>query len=107
MEKAGAKLEAVAVTELSDVEDGTYEGSAETPQVLVRVKVTVKDHKIEGINLIEHRNGKGQPAEAMIQEMLDENTSEVDSVAGATMSSTAIRAAVRDALLKGISVTKK
>ena len=39
----------------------------------------------------------------MLPEMLRQNTSEVDTVSGATLSSKVIRAAVRDALAKGIA----
>lgn len=81
--------------------DGTYEGTEETPLVKVTVEVTVQDHTLREIRLLRHENGKGAPAEAMLPDMLNRNTSEVDSVSGATLSSKAIRAAVRDALAKG------
>lgn len=58
---------------------------------------------MKDIQLLRHENGKGAPAEAMLPEMLRQNTSEVDIVSGATMSSKAIRAAVRDALAKGVT----
>ncbi|MGN1413651.1 MAG: FMN-binding protein [Anaerovoracaceae bacterium] len=96
------RLDAVAAIDLSVVEDGVYEGTEETALVKVTVKVEVKDHKMIDIQLIRHENGKGKPAEDMIPEMLRENTSEVDCVSGATMSSKTIRAAVRNALAKGI-----
>lgn len=95
------RLDEVAIVNLADVADGIYEGIEETTLVKVTVKVEVKDHKLTDIQLIRHDNGKGQSAEAMIPEMLRENTSEVDEVSGATMSSKTIRAAVRKALAKG------
>lgn len=54
------------------------------------------------MELIRHQNGKGQPAESMLPEMINQNTSEVDEVSGATLSSKTIRAAVRKTLEKGI-----
>lgn len=96
------RLDEVPVVELTDVADGTYEGSEETPLVKVTVKVEVQDHKVSNIQLIRHQNGKGESAEAMIPEMISQNTSEVDEVSGATMSSKTIRAAVRNALAKGV-----
>ena len=51
--------------------------------------------------LFRHENGQGAPAEAMLPDMLSRNTSEVDTISGATLSSKAIRAAMRDALAKG------
>ena len=95
------ELDSTPVTDLADIADGTYEGSAETPLVKVTVKVTVSDHEITDIELVRHENGKGESAESMIPEMVNANTSEVDGVSGATMSSKTIRAAVRNALAKG------
>ena len=95
------ELDSTPVTDLTDIADGTYEGSAETPLVQVTVKVTVSDHEITDIELVRHANGKGESAESMIPEMINANTSEVDGVSGATMSSKTIRAAVKNALAKG------
>lgn len=95
------RLDAVPVVALSDVADGTYEGIAETGLVRVTVLVTVSGHRLTGIELTRHENGKGTPAEAMLPEMLRQNTSEVDTITGATMSSKCIRAAVRSALAEG------
>lgn len=97
------QLDAVATVALENVKDGIYEGATETQLIKVTVEVTVQDHKLKDIRLLRHENGQGAPAEAMIPDMLLRNTSEVDAVSGATMSSIAIRAAVRDALAKGAS----
>lgn len=99
--KMYAQLDAVAIVAPEQVADGTYEGTAETPLVKVTVEVTVQDHAIREIKLLRHENGQGAPAEAMLPEMLSRNTSEVDTISGATLSGKAIRAAVRDALAKG------
>ena len=97
-----AELEAVPVIPLSDVADGVYEGVQETPLVKVTVSVTVQNHAIAGIQLLRHENGRGAPAEALLEEMVRGNTSEVGVVSGATMSSKVITAAVRNALAKGV-----
>lgn len=99
--KMAAQLDAVAAVAPEQVADGTYEGAAETPLVKVTVEVTVQAHKLKDIQLLRHENGQGAPAEAMLPDMLSRNTSEVDTVSGATLSSKAIRAAVRDALAEG------
>ena len=96
------RLDKVAIVDLSEVEDGTYEGIEETDLVKATVVVTVKDHQITGIQLTRHENGKGTPAESMIPEMIRQNTSEVDGITGATMSSKTIKAAVRNALAQGV-----
>ena len=99
--KMATQLDAVAAVAPEQVADGTYEGAAETPLVKVAVEVTVQAHKLKDIQLLRHENGQGAPAEAMLPDMLSRNTSEVDTVSGATLSSKAIRAAVRNALAKG------
>ena len=96
------RLDEVEIVDLSKVEDGIYEGIEETDLVKVTVVVTVKDHQITDIQLVRHENGRGTPAEAMIPEMIRQNTSEVDGISGATMSSKTIKAAVRNALAQGI-----
>ena len=99
--KMATQLDAVAAVAPEQVADGTYEGAAETPLVKVAVEVTVQAHKLKDIQLLRHENGQGAPAEAMLPDMLSRNTSEVDTVSGATLSSKAIRAAVWDALAEG------
>ena len=97
-----AELDAVPVIPLSDVADGVYEGVQETPLVRVTVLVTVQNHAIADIQLLRHENGRGAPAEALLEEMVRQDTSEVGVVSGATMSSKVITAAVRNALAKGV-----
>ena len=89
--------------DMSKVEDGTYEGTSDGGMVKVEVKVEVKDHKITNIELVKHENGKGKPAESMIDDMVKENTYDVDCVSGATLSSKTIKNAVNKALQKGLT----
>ena len=96
VKKKGNKID------IQNVEDGVYLGDAETSLVKVEVEVTVEDHQISDIKIIKHENGKGEPAEAITLDMIENNTSEVDTVTGATMSSKVIMAAVTSALEKGI-----
>lgn len=96
------RLDGVPIVDVSNVKDGLYEGVEETPLVKVTVAVSIKDHQVTDVRLIRHENGKGAPAEAMLPNMIEQNTSEVDGVSGATMSSKTIRAAVRNALAKGV-----
>ena len=100
--KSMAELNAVPVIPLSAVADGVYEGVQETPLVKVTVSVTVQNHTIADIQLLRHENGRGAPAEALLEEMVRQDTSEVGVVSGATMSSRVITAAVRNALAKGM-----
>lgn len=101
MEKSYEQLDGTPVAELADVKDGTYEGLAETELSKVTAVISVKENRIADIKLTRHVTGKGKKAERMLKEMLEKNTSEVDAVSGATLSSKTIRAAVRNALLCG------
>ena len=47
-------------------------------------------------------NGKGAPAEAIVNDMISENRCDVDTVTGATCSSIVIKSAVHNALVQGI-----
>jgi uncharacterized protein with FMN-binding domain len=85
----------------ANLKDGTYEGSAKNGPVKVKAKVTISDQKITDINLIEHRTWKGGAAEGMIPDrIIEAQSTKVDSVSGATMSSVAIMNAVEDAIQK-------
>lgn len=84
---------------LSTLPDGEYEGYADAGGVItVRVKVFMESGRIKSISLLEHRNGKGKPAEAILEEMIEQQKVKVDTIASATYSSIAIQAAVADAL---------
>lgn len=65
---------------------------------MAEVKVTVNDHRITDIKLIKHRNGQGSWAEAMLTKVVDEQSLDVDAVAGATLSSKVILRAIAQAL---------
>ena len=84
--------------DISKVADGTYEGYSETMMVKAKVLVTVESGKITDIEILQHDCGKGHPAEAMIDDMIANNTVEVDAVSGATASSAVIKDAVRHGL---------
>lgn len=83
---------------LSSIPDGTYEGVCDAVAVKVVVHVVVASGRIEQILLIEHRNGQGASGEAIVEDILDAQSLELDAIAGATYSSKAILLAVADAL---------
>ena len=100
-----AKVAALTFDEidLTKVEDGVYEGQCDTGVVRARIQVTVRDHRMESIELLEHENGRGTPAEAILDQMLQNQTTAVDAVSGATCSSKVIRKAVENAITAGFS----
>ena len=99
-----AKVNALTFDEidLSQAADGVYEGQCDTGVVRARVQVTVRDHRLESIELLEHENGKGTPAEVILERMLQQQTTAVDTVSGATCSSKVMRKAVENALAAGL-----
>ena len=81
--------------------DGTYTGSGEGYGGAVAVELTVVDGWIEDIAVTDHAKEDASffsMAEAMLPAMLEEQSWEVDTVSGATMSSRGIQDAVRAAL---------
>lgn len=84
--------------DLTKVDDGSYEGSYDSSLIKVKVMVEVKDHEISYIDLVQHDNGKGAPAEEIIPEVIYTQSLKVDAVSGATCSSKAILKAIENAL---------
>ena len=81
--------------------DGTYTGSAQGFGGDIKVKVTVSGQKISVIDITE-ASGEDEAylsmAKDIINTILDKQTADVDTVSGATYSSTGIKNAVTQAL---------
>lgn len=84
--------------ELAAIPDGTYTGTCDVRFIRASVAVTVRNGRIERIDLLEHKNGRGQPAEAVLDEITAEQRVDVDAVTGATNSSSVLKKAVENAL---------
>lgn len=84
---------------LATIKDGKYEGDYDASIVSAKVKVTVKDHQITAIDLVEHRNERGEKAEVIIDDVIKKQSIKIDTVSGATNSSNTILKAVEDALV--------
>ncbi len=79
--------------------DGTYEGTATEGPVKVVARVTIDERRIARIELLEHRTWKGGAAEKSVPaRIMAEQSTRVDAVSGATMSSRAIMKAVEVAI---------
>ena len=96
---------------------GTYEGTAQGQNGVVTVEVTVTADKIEkievtsqmetpgiGAPLTENGNEGDTPVAVLPARMVENQTWTVDSVSGATITSYALRNAVKDALTKAGAV---
>ncbi len=82
-------------------QDGTYSGTGQGMMGELRVEVTIANGQMTKIVLKEHNetSGKYQKAEKSVIEMiLQQQTTEVDAVSGATETSDGIKQAVEDAL---------
>ena len=87
---------------ISDVSDGVYIGEYDVDFIYVKVEVTVDNGEITNINILEHKNGRGESAEVIVSEIISEQKIDVDAISGATNSSTTIKKAVENALKKGL-----
>ncbi len=83
--------------------DGTYEGSAYGFGDLITVAVTWKDGKMTDISVLK-ADGEDKPyyrqAVSVLNEMLEAQSTEVDTVSGATLTANGLIDAVADALRK-------
>ena len=81
--------------------NGVYEGSANGMGGAVKVAVTVEDGKISGVEVLEHKETAGisDPAiEQIPQAIVEVQSTDVEAVTGATVTSEAIKEAVAAAL---------
>lgn len=84
--------------DLKKVKDGEYPGSFRNFVCAVKLKVSVKNHKITGINIIKQDSGPGYEASAIIDSVIKAQSLKVDSVTGATGSSITLLKAIENAL---------
>ncbi len=81
------------------VRDGSYQGSATNGPVKAVVQVDVENGRIARIDILKHRTMLGGPAEEIIPaKIIEKQSTNVDAVSGATMSSDAIMNAVELAI---------
>lgn len=86
--------------DVTKVVDGTYTGECDVNVIYAKVQVTVHSGKIINIAILEHKNDRGQAAEAVVSKIVDEQRIEVDAVSGATNSSLVLKKAVENAIAK-------
>ena len=85
----------------ADVEDGTYRGKIYTNFLHVQLDVTVRDHKLTKIEIVENEGAYGKKVAPIINEMIAQNSSVVQAVQGEELASIVFVACVDDALRKG------
>ena len=100
-QKKKTKKAKVGDIDLSKIKDGTYEGQANGYRGLVKVSVTVKNHKITEIKVLSNSDDAtffDRAKAGVIKSILDKQSLKVDVVSGATYSSNGIIKAVKNAL---------
>ncbi|WP_321383843.1 FMN-binding protein [uncultured Enterococcus sp.] len=83
---------------LAEISDGVYSGHFDALLVGAKTKVTVKDHKISAVELVEHKTELGEKAEKIVKDVVNQQSLAVDTVSGATNSSKVILKSIDNAL---------
>ena len=87
----------------SNYKDGTYQGEAEGFGGTVAVEVTVEKGKITAVEIVSAQKEDGaylSMAKDIIPKILEAQSADVDTISGATFSSTGIKNATAEALEK-------
>lgn len=106
--KLNAKIENVEEDQESkngSYKDGTYTGEADGFGGTVKVEVIIKKQKIKEVNIVSADGEDGSyltMAKDIIPKILDAQSAEVDTISGATFSSTGIKNATKQALEKAV-----
>ncbi|MGI6113824.1 MAG: FMN-binding protein [Mahellales bacterium] len=87
--------------DVSSLEDGTYKGEYNGGRWTNEVNVTVKDHRITGIDVVKDVVfSKPEVTEEIINRVLEKQSTQIDVVSGSTVTSKAYLKAIEDALVK-------
>lgn len=81
--------------------DGTYTGKSEGLKGEITVELTVKGGKIESINIPENKETEtifASIREYLVPEVIEANSTDVDTISGATTSSEGVLEAIDNAL---------
>lgn len=84
--------------DLSQISDGTYNGSYNSYRWSTTVEVTINNHKITEIKKIKIQQGRDSLVNNLIDEIIAKQSTNVDAVSGATASSNCFLKAVENAL---------
>lgn len=84
--------------DFQEVADGTYIGEENVGYISCKDKVTVKNHVLVSVDILEHNNEPGKPAEAVTEELVQKQRIRVDEITGASNSSKVIMKAVENSL---------
>ena len=94
-------LDEKAIEEEQGMKDGTYQAKAMGFGGEICVKVIVENHQMSDIQIVEASGEDGaylDMAKKIIPQILENQSVQVDTISGATFSSTGIREAVKEAV---------
>lgn len=99
-ESDSSSAEIVAVQDASAYKDGTYYGTGKGFAGNIKVKVDIAGGKISAISIVSTKDGDSyvKSASSLLDTIVEKQSTNVDTVSGATFSSRGIIAAVRSAL---------
>ena len=86
---------------ISEINDGTYRGEFSLPRSPLKaiLEVTVENHILTLINMIEHNcSPVGRKAEGIIDRIIESQSLDIDVISGAILSSKTIKMAIQKAL---------
>ena len=99
-ESDSSSAEIAAVQDASAYKDGTYYGTGKGFAGTIKVKVNIAGGKIASISIVSTKDGDSyvKSASSLLDTIVEKQSTNVDTVSGATFSSHGIIAAVRSAL---------
>ncbi|WP_317316879.1 FMN-binding protein [Peptostreptococcus russellii] len=103
LEKALITIGSVQTKKNLEYSDGKYRGRGTGGYAGdVEVEVTIRDHRIDSIEVLSHNETPTyfKKARRILESIIGKQSTEVDSISKATLSSNAIKAACKDALNK-------
>ena len=96
------KTQIASGSNVEGLKDGEYEGNSQGYGGDFKVKIKIKNGQLSAINVVTNNETPEyyEKASVIIAQILEKGNTDVDSISGATISSEAIKNAVRDALHK-------
>lgn len=99
------EMEEEAPVQENTFKDGTYTGQAEGYNGMITVEVTVQNDDIQKVELVSHSDDKAyiSRARTLLEAIEESDSTEVDTVSGATISSKGLIKATENALEKAVN----
>ena len=91
-------------TPIEAVADGTYSAKTYTKFLHLQLEVTVQNHQLYDIKVIENKGSQGQKAEPILQEMIKQNKVVVPAIKGEELASMVFISCVDSALYSALSL---